>query len=116
MSCTTILCEPEVEFLVLVAGKAFMVQLLGPAHMGYMSVSSKWNCQGLGGNPLKIQKGFSNVEEHRQAEHAASQRTLQAWLACAMCHLVNVTCILSTYKPGHQMSCFCLRCSGKVAL
>ena len=75
MSCTKKICESVVEFLVLVAGKEFMVQLLGPAHMSCMSVSSKWNCQGLGGKPLR---DFSNVEEHKQAEHAASQGTLQA--------------------------------------
>ena len=75
------MCEPKVEFHVLVAGKAFMVQLLGQAQMSCMSASSTWNCQGLGGNPSKIQTGFSSFEEHRQAEHPASQETLQAWLA-----------------------------------
>ena len=70
-----------------------------------MYVASKWTCQGLGGNPLKIQKGFSNVEENRQAEHAAAQETLQGCGCGSMTSEAKKhLCITGTVGRGQRCS------------
>lgn len=72
---------PMDEFCLLVAGKAFTVQVLEEADTNYMSIISTWNYRGLGAKLLKIQADFSNADEYRLTELVASQETLQAWLS-----------------------------------
>ena len=82
----------EIRFHFLVAGKSFVVQLLGKARRNCLPMSTTWDCLGLGADLLRKQADLSNDKEHSQAEIVPNLETMQAWLACCLCCHITTFC------------------------